>query len=64
MALLRDQVLHNDFIILPLIDMEGKSFLIMLVIDAPIDVHKDENTHIKTKDVIPQECFRLMEARL
>ena len=64
MALLRDQVLHNDFIILPLIDMEGKTFLIMLVIDAPIDVHKDENTHIKTKDVISQECFRLMEARL
>ena len=25
---------------------------------------KDENTYIKTKDVIPQECFRLMEARL
>ena len=36
----------------------------MLVIDAPIDVHKDENKYIKTKDVIPQECFRLMEARL
>ena len=64
MALLRDQVLHNDFIILPLIDMEGKSFLIMLVIDAPIDVHKDKNTYIKTIYVIPQECFRLMEARL
>lgn len=62
---MRDQVLHNDFIILPEIDMHEK-VLIALVIDTETWVHVRINTvtHIKTKAVLPQERFRLMEPRL